>query len=641
MNRTSVVLAALLLLLMAILSGGAAYRESITVDEVAHIGGGVSYLQKLDLRMNPEHPPLAKILAALPLVLRGVCADYSDLSWDFSGHSFGMMLGEWPWGHSVALRWNDPGSTVWWARVPMLLLTLVLGAFVYRYASQLGGSWGSLLCLTAFVTTPTFLVFGPLVLTDICVTLFALLTLWAFASLWHEPGRRNLIPFGILLGASFLSKFSSGILLFAFLAFRLSLRWMPLDGMPKDATKLREWRRVRGRYTWKGIALAALTVYAVYFVLSWNQPSDALDFLGSGTAPLLIRRILMPPFLYLRGLFLFAVGSSRPTFILGHTYPHGVWFYFPVMFVLKSTLAFLLMLVLAIPVALFARRLPRSKRNEEGLSGRQDAGATIIPEERKYHWRAVWVFLLMFTGFCMLSRLTISIRHFTIPIVLLVLLLAPVPRILQRLSEGGWAPARLAKCAYVALALFAVVTVVRTYPYYFPFLNSLSFGHPAYTLINDSNLDWNQALPDVNRFVRERGISHLLLDEYGFNEPTVYVSQAQFWNCQMPSASDAGRWAVVSASMIEDGHNCLWLMKYPHETLAAGGMYAFQLPAVMPTVGDPGGPPPESAYRQFGGMPMFGSDSRTVFLNCIRDTKQLQPTMDKMKAEFSKQSQKH
>ena len=50
--------AVLLLALMAVLAGGAALRESVTIDEVAHIGAGVSYLQKLDLRFNEEHPPL-------------------------------------------------------------------------------------------------------------------------------------------------------------------------------------------------------------------------------------------------------------------------------------------------------------------------------------------------------------------------------------------------------------------------------------------------------------------------------------------------------------------------------------------------------------------------------------------------------
>ena len=79
MKTVPPVLATLLLLLMAVMVGGSIRHESVTVDEVAHIGAGVSYLQKLDLRMNQEHPALPKILAALPLVIRGVRADYSNV----------------------------------------------------------------------------------------------------------------------------------------------------------------------------------------------------------------------------------------------------------------------------------------------------------------------------------------------------------------------------------------------------------------------------------------------------------------------------------------------------------------------------------------------------------------------------------
>src|SRR4029077_16643891 len=111
----------LLLLLMALLAGGAAWRESVTVDEVAHTGAGVSYWQKLDMRMNEEHPPLAKMLAALPLVLRKVHADYSHLSWTFSSKNLNEYLGEWVFGHWLIMHWNDPYSTVIWARMPMLL----------------------------------------------------------------------------------------------------------------------------------------------------------------------------------------------------------------------------------------------------------------------------------------------------------------------------------------------------------------------------------------------------------------------------------------------------------------------------------------------------------------------------------------
>src|SRR5271163_163795 len=123
--------AVLLLALMALLAGGSARRESVTIDEVAHIGAGVSYLQKFDMRMNEEHPPLIKVVAALPLVLHGVHADYSNVSWTFSGKMFNQFLGEWVFGDWVVLHWNNPRSTVLWARVPMLLLTLLLGFVIY------------------------------------------------------------------------------------------------------------------------------------------------------------------------------------------------------------------------------------------------------------------------------------------------------------------------------------------------------------------------------------------------------------------------------------------------------------------------------------------------------------------------------
>jgi hypothetical protein len=330
-------IAALLLLVMGILAGGAAFRESITVDEVAHIGAGVSYLQKLDMRMNLEHPPLAKVFAAIPLVFSEVRADYSHPSWSISNHGVGGMLGEWSRGHFLALRWNNPGSTVLWARVPMLLLTLVLGV------------WYTVLRPNWVVRGVGCSVWWPM---------------------WRAPSRRAAIVFGLLLGVAFLTKFSSGLLLFCFLAFRLILRVAPLPGMPKDREELRSWRRLRGRYMWQGMFLAALSIYVVYFILSWREPTDWLDVLGTGTAALILR----------------------------------------------------------LPV----------------------------------------------------SRMTISIRHFTIPILLMIFLLAPVPHIIDRLRVSGWRAARVASAAYVVLSIISVVTVIRPYPYYFPFLNSLSFGRPGY-----------------------------------------------------------------------------------------------------------------------------------------------------------------
>ncbi|MBZ5577267.1 MAG: glycosyltransferase family 39 protein [Acidobacteriia bacterium] len=612
--------AASLLLLMALLAGGAALRESVTVDEVAHVGAGVSYLQKLDLRMNLEHPPLAKVLAAVPLVLHGVRADYANVSWTFSGAGlFNSMLGEWAFGHWLITRWNDPAATMAWARAPMLLLTLVLGYAIYRFGSRLADARGGLLCLCAFVSMPAFLAFGPLVLTDVCVTLFSLLTLWALAGMWQSPSRAMVAKFALALAAALLSKFSAGLLLAACLVFALSLRWFPVAGAPAGPPEARAWRRKGWRNMGKGVFGAALVVYLAYLVLSWNQPSNSLAAIGGGPVALVLRRLLMPPSLYGGGLIAFAVMASRPTFILGHAYPHGVWFYFPVLFLLKSTLAFLGLLLLAVAAALVAKVRLRKK-----------TGA--IAGGRELQWRAVWLFLLVFLAACMLGRLDLSIRHFALPLVLMILVLAPLPRLLDLLRQAAWKPARLCAWACVALAGTSAVSAIRAYPYYMPFLNSLRLGHPGYLLVNDSNLDWNQALPEVRRFAEDRGLTTVLVDPYGFSEPSVYVPQARFWNCQEPSSSDAGHWAVVSANMIVESHNCPWLLRSPHQSLAGGSMYAFQLPESIPPAGSPAGPPLPGDYHNLAGTPGSWPDLRLIFLRGIRDPRHLPDALQQLRA---------
>jgi len=613
------VVAGALLILMAVLAGGAALRESVTVDEVAHIAAGLSYLQRLDLRFNEEHPPLPKVLAALPLVLRGTRADYSHISWTFSDAFFPAYLGQWVFGEWVLTKWNDPVSTLAWARAPMLVVALILGWVLFAYARKLGGDWAGLLCLSVYVSTPAFIAFAPLVHTDLAVTLFSLLTLWQFAEIWQNPSRKNAALFSLCLAAALLSKFTANILFFAFVAFALSTRWRAVNSQPIPKDELRAWRRLRWRVTLKSILCAAIIVYLFYFIFSMNQPTTALDRLGHGAATEPLRRLLMPPWLYLRGMLLVLITASRPTYILGRAYTHGVWFYFPVLFVLKSTLGFLGLLALTLGLALTQKR-----RDHQ-------ANAPAIPNEFAIHWRVLWVSLIVFTGFCLLSRLDISIRHFSVPLVLTILLLAPLPRMIERLRYSAPNAARFAGALAVVLTLSCLFTAVRTYPYYFPYLNALSFGRPGYALVNDSNLDWNQSLPEVKAFAEQHGLQSIDLDEYGFTDGTVDVPQAQIWDCQRPTAGDGGKWVAVSVNMIRDGHNCIWLMQYAHQPLAGGAMYAVHLPDHIPEVGSPDGPPLTSEFRQFGGAPF---DLRSFFLDIIHHPERLPQAWEEMQARF-------
>jgi len=614
------ILALLLLVLMFLLAGGAALRESVTIDEVAHIGAGVSYLQKFDLRYNEEHPPLAKVLAALPLVMRGIHADYSGVVWSVSRDFFPAFLGEWVFGEYVLTRWNSPQSTLAWARLPMLLLTIALGWLVFVCARRLGGDWGGLLCVGVYASTPVFLVFGPLVLTDIAITFFSLLALLAMARLWDRPDRNNTFLMALALAGAVLTKFTAAILFFVFIAVALSTRWRPIAGQPAKPDA-RQWRRLRWRAMRKATLWAALVVYAVYFLFSWNQPLNIPGLAGHGPLATLLGRLLMPPWLFLCGLAFVVLTGNRATFILGHAYPHGIWFYFPVLLVLKSPPGFLGLLVAALAVALLAKRLRWSP---------------VIPAAFATLWRVLWVSLVVFAGICILSHFDVSFRHFTTPLVLLILMLAPLPRLLGRIRTAAPKWAWASGVLVVLLGASCLVTVVRAYPNYFPYINPLASGHPAYWLVNDSNLDWNQALPEVERFTRQHDLKDVPLDMYGFSDSTAFVPQSRLWDCQAPSTADAGQWAVLSANMILDGHNCEWLMRYPHEPLAGGSMYAVQLPATIPPAGTPGGPPPVAARRIFLGFPF---EMRQLFQGLVRRPEDIPKVLADMTATFEKQMQ--
>jgi len=595
--------AAALLGAMFLLAGGAALHESATVDEFAHVAAGMSYWQRLDMRLNGEHPPLGKALAGLALAVRGTHADYSSPAWQVSTDFFSAYLAQFAFGDAILGRWNDWKSTLMWARFPMLILTLVTGWFVYRYADRIGGPAGGLLCLAAYVATPAFLVFGPLVLTDLPVTLFSLIALWRLGEIWSAPSPRNALLFGAAFGASLLSKFTGLLLIPVVLVLFLQTRFWPSAKEPAEKVSRKAWRRARWRCALRGALWAALLVYVVYFVLSWNQPDNALSLIGSGPWASIIRRPLMPVWLYVRGFLMMLVTGSRPTFLLGHAHSHGVPYYFPVVFALKSTLGFLVLLTMAAAAGVLARK----------------RGVHAIPIELCPHWRVLMTGFFVYLTVCLLSLLDLSIRHFMMPIILV------------RALPGR----KLWQAAIAAAAVSSFAAIALAYPYLMPFVNSLAFGHPAYQLVNDSNVSWNEALPEVERFAQERHLTEIELDWASLSDPAVVVPQARMWDCQDPTDRDAGHWVAVAAVSILENHNCGYLRQYPHQQLAGGSYYVFQLPEPVPPAGQPGGPPAVSERKIFWGMPF---DIRDWAVNVERHPERLSPEIHDLMQKFQQQA---
>ncbi len=539
------------LVLMALLAGSAAMRESVTYDEVAHIGAGVSYWQRLDLRLDEEHPPLAKVIAALPLVLTGVRADYSHSSWRVSERLFSANAGQLFFGEMLLKHWNDPKATLVLARLPMLALTLLLGWVVFLYAREIGGPWGGALSTAVYATMPLFLGFGPLVLTDVPAALFAILTLYTAASAWRTPTTRSAVWLGLSLSGALLTKFTGLILLPALALFVLAM-WPG-------------FKSPRMRAVITGFGIAAIGVYFFYLIFSWNQPAS-------------VARTMMPAWLYLRGLYLVALTASRPTYLFGHAYPTGVWFYFPALLLLKSSIGFLILL----PIAAF-RKVSANRHDSNQASA---------------HRSLLWITFALFTIVCLASKLDIGFRHFSVPLVLLIVMLAPLAR-----TAG-----RAGRVLILACVVQCVVAAVAAYPFYLTYSNALGSFQPHHELFNDSNLDWDQSLPALGQFVNERGIASIGLDHFGYTDARVSVPQSRIWNCERPSPADAGQWVAVSANMISQLRNCRWLLDGHFETLAGGSMYAMQLPRVIPPIPNPG-----EFFRT------DGADSRQLFIDFVRD----------------------
>src|SRR6266568_8084285 len=100
---------------------GSSLRDSAVVDELAHIPAGYAYMRFFDYRLNPEHPPLLKALAAVPLLFQNLKFPTDNPAW------INDVNGEWAVGGAFlyGLK-NNAATMLWWARFFPILLTLGL-----------------------------------------------------------------------------------------------------------------------------------------------------------------------------------------------------------------------------------------------------------------------------------------------------------------------------------------------------------------------------------------------------------------------------------------------------------------------------------------------------------------------------------
>jgi 4-amino-4-deoxy-L-arabinose transferase-like glycosyltransferase len=487
--KTKPAAAALLLVAAGVLSFSAALTESFTTDEPAHLTAGASYLATGDLRLNPEHPVLAKVWAALPLRLTGRLP-------------FPMELDGWPTGDVklASIDWletkSDGNRLLRAPRAMMVLLLVTLVGAIGVTAWRLLGPEAGLLATALAAFEPLLLAHGHLVTTDAPVTLFVLLALLAFARFLERHSALRFALLAASLATAALVKYSwvlvvPALVLMATTSFFLRRNetperrypWLPLAALP-FIVAVAIWAAYGFRFdpfrpggppaptdgSWR-IPLSAgvpLSFSPVSHDDAWESvlhDNDGKPRSGLSVAAVSVaRKLHLLPEAYLYG-FTFATrhAEKRLAYLHGGFSDTGWRSYFLVAYLVKTPLPELLLL--AGGVAALVTRRARMRGDPVLAVG-------------------LFSYAVLYALVAVLTNLNIGLRHI-LPVYPALLVVAS--------ASAAWAVSRAGRIAVLLAAAWMAATALFSFPYYLGYFNEAVGGwRNGHRWLVDSNLDWNQ-----------------------------------------------------------------------------------------------------------------------------------------------------
>ena len=471
-------LAALLLVLLALLWLGAR-GDGLTTDEGIYIPAGLRHLARGDFSLNPETPPLAKLLCALPLQGRGLPAPARR-----RGES------DADWARRILAGAADLGALIPAARLPVVVLTVLLAAGLWAWARATHGATAGWAALALAVFHPSLLAHGHLATTDLPATAGMLATSAAFWWWSRRPGLARAALVGLAFGLAISTRLTAAVLAPCLGLWALVECWRlpPAERRPRAGQLL-------------GLALLSLllglgTVWASYgFRYSAapdGRPARVVvlrDGAGGGHAWLLGSRLL--PEAYLEGLRFQLEHERRghPAYLLGERSRRGWRSYFLVAFLVKNTPGFLVATLLLLAALL--RRPPA--------------------------WQSVetqWLLPALATfAAASLGHIQIGERYLLPVYPYLILLIASRAAPLMARAQGR-------VLALAVAALHVAPAVAAAQPGHLAYFNALAGGTAgAHRVLLDSNLDWGQDLPRLARWMRDHGVDEVQLGYLGSDFP--------------------------------------------------------------------------------------------------------------------------
>ncbi len=553
-------------------------QESATFDEKAHIPSAYSYVRYGDMRLNPEHPPLLKDLAGLPLLFLDVKFPIDTPEWQYGINE------QWTLGDlfmnctNPNVACNNSDAILFWSRLPITLIALLLGLFLFLWGRELGGALAGLIAVSLFVFDPNTIAHGHYVTTDIGIAAFLFFAFYFFLHFLKRPSWKNVIFAGLFLGLAELAKFSA-VLLFPIFGLFTLLYALTKRGLTVTEKSRHPRLKLLAEYVGKyavAVGICFMLIALAYALNTWNMPPEKtianaeLVFSGDKPAKTFARETITwfaeTPGLaalshYLLGVFMVfsRVAGGNTFYFLGTVSDVASPYYFPIIFSLKETLPFLFLLLITSAYTLF--RIIRSIKSNPASDFFRVFSASFQDRTAQY----LSVFFILFYAFVSITgNLNIGFRHLFPILPFLYLLTAKTAADFyhRNKEELGYILRPLAALFFSLL----FITPLAIYPSYLSYYNMLAGGHRnGYMIATDSNYDWGQDLKHLRSFIEDHNrrcpspdtlpsdgclISPIRLDYFGGSNPALYLG-----NNFIPWHSDNNPepgWYAISAVFFQE-----------------------------------------------------------------------------------------
>ncbi len=587
-----------------------AKNDSATFDEVAHIPAGYSYVTEQDMRLNPEHPPLLKDLIGIPLAFLNLNFDKTQPFWTGEGLNRVWDDGQWQAGKYLLYEGgNNADQILFLARLPIIIISVILGLFLFMWGKEIAGILGGLFILTLYAFDPNILGHNHYVTTDIGIAAFITFAFYYFLKFIKKPTWKNVFIGGFFLGLVNLVKFSS---LMAYPILGLVILVYPLVKKISHEEEENKGKLLRTKlffsYLGKGLAALAISmvvVWILYFVNTYNMPKEIIDRQINFSFPLFDHNplsittnnalsainsvpILKPFAEYLLGVTMVfkRVAGGNGTYFLNNVSGKASPIYFPLVFLIKETIPFLLLIVFSLLITseqIFKNTI--SSLKEKAL--KKNLKRFLQIGVMQY---TLFGFILLYAFLSITGNLNIGLRHL-FPIMPLAYLLV-TKKVFDFIRNKHRMTTHQLHILLTILIIWIVSIPFFSYPGYVSYFNETIGGSKnGYKYVTDSNVDWGQDLKRLAIFLQNNPeIRKINVDYFGGGNPEYYLGDQYIsgWDSKRPIEKG---WYAISVNSLQisiynkesktAANNYEWTKQFKPVTMIGNSIMIYYVPETI------------------------------------------------------------